>query len=51
MLKPNADKPAAKPGPKPDANDDLKSLPMPEVEKKLRYVAGGPQLRPRRRNG
>ena len=35
MLKPNADKPAAKPGPKPDAKDDLKSLPMPEVEKKL----------------
>ncbi len=31
MLKENADKPAAK----PDANDDLKSLPMPEVEKKL----------------
>ena len=35
MLKPNVDKPAAKPGPKSDANDDLKSLPMPDVEKKL----------------
>ncbi len=35
MLKPNTDKPATKPGPKPDAKDDLKSLPMPEVEKKL----------------
>ncbi|OYV74893.1 MAG: metal-transporting ATPase, partial [Deltaproteobacteria bacterium 21-66-5] len=27
--------PNAKPGPKPDAKDDLKTLPMPEVEKKL----------------
>jgi H+-transporting ATPase len=35
MLKPNSDKPAATPGPKPDAKDDLQSLPMPEVEKKL----------------
>ena len=26
---------AAEPGPKPDAKDDLKSLPMPELEKKL----------------
>ena len=31
MMKPNADKP----GSKPDAKDDLKSLPLPEVEKKL----------------
>ena len=38
MTKPNSDQPkapAAKPGSKPDAKDDLKSLPMPEVEKKL----------------
>ena len=40
-MKPNADQPKApesKPGSKPnapDAKDDLKSLPMPEVEKKL----------------
>jgi H+-transporting ATPase len=35
MLKPNADKPVAMPEPKSDAKDDLQSLPMPEVEKKL----------------
>ena len=37
-MKPNADQPKApesKPGSKPNAKDDLKSLPMPEVEKKL----------------
>jgi H+-transporting ATPase len=34
-MKPNADKPEAKPGSKPEAKDDLKSLPMPEVEKTL----------------
>ena len=37
-MKPNRDKPNApesKPGSKPDADDDLKSLPLPEVEKKL----------------
>jgi H+-transporting ATPase len=37
-MKPNADKPKspeAKPGSKPESKDDLKSLPMPEVEKKL----------------
>ena len=37
-MKPNADQPKApesKPGSKPEAKDDLKSLPMPEVEKKL----------------
>src|SRR5271169_4167979 len=37
-LKPDADQPkgpASKPGTKPDAQDDLKSLPLPEVEKKL----------------
>jgi H+-transporting ATPase len=37
-MKPNADKPEApeaKPGSKPESKDDLKSLPMPEVEKKL----------------
>ena len=45
MMKPNADQPKApdrsriearaKPGSKPDAKDDLKTLPMAEVEKKL----------------
>ena len=38
MTKPNADQlnaPVSKPGGKPVAQDDLKSLPMPEVEKKL----------------
>ncbi len=37
-MKPNTDKPKApeaKPGSKPESKDDLKSLPMPEVEKKL----------------
>ena len=37
-MEPNADQPKAsdsKPGSKPDANDDLKSLPLAEVEKKL----------------
>ena len=37
-MKPTADQPKApeaKPGSKPDAKDDLKTLPMPEVEKKL----------------
>ena len=36
-MKPNTDKPKApeaKPGSKPESKDDLKSLPMPEVEKK-----------------
>jgi H+-transporting ATPase len=31
----HADKLESKPGAKPDANDDLKSVPMPELEKKL----------------
>jgi H+-transporting ATPase len=31
----DADQPKAKPGSKPDAKDDLKSLPLAEVEKKL----------------
>ena len=38
IMKPNADQPNApdaKPGSKPEAKDDLKSLPLPEVEKKL----------------
>jgi H+-transporting ATPase len=35
MVKPNAGKPGAKPGSKPESKDDLKTLPMPEVEKKL----------------
>ena len=37
-MEPKADSPkarASKPGLKPDAKDDLKSLPLPEVEKKL----------------
>ncbi len=37
-MKPHANKPKApesKPGVKPDSQDDLKSLPMPDVEKKL----------------
>ncbi len=37
-MKPNGDQPKApesKPGSKPNAKDDLKSLPLPEVEKKL----------------
>jgi H+-transporting ATPase len=37
-MEPNAEQPKAselKPGSKPDAKDDLKSLPLPEVEKKL----------------
>jgi H+-transporting ATPase len=37
-MEPDADQPKApesKPGSKPNAKDDLKSLPMPEVEKKL----------------
>ena len=37
-LKPDADQPkapASKPGTKPDAKDDFKSLPLAEVEKKL----------------
>ena len=34
-MKPNAGKPEAKPGTKPESKDDLKTLPMPEVEKKL----------------
>ena len=37
-MKPNTDQPKApesKPGSKPEAKDDLKSLPMPELEKKL----------------
>ena len=37
-MKPNSEQPTAsdtKPGPKPGAEDDLKSLPLAEVEKKL----------------
>ena len=41
----------AKLGSKPDAKDDLKSLPMPELQDKVGIVAGRPQLKPRRRNG
>jgi hypothetical protein len=37
-MKPNTDRPdtlESKPGSKPDARDDLKSLPLPDVERKL----------------
>jgi H+-transporting ATPase len=34
-VKPNADKPRKGPQSAPDSKDDLKSLPMPELEKKL----------------
>ena len=34
-MKSNADKPPSEPGSKPESKDDLKSLPLPEVEKKL----------------
>jgi H+-transporting ATPase len=34
-VKSNADKPPSEPGSKPESKDDLKSLPLPEVEKKL----------------
>jgi H+-transporting ATPase len=34
-VKPNADKPEAKPGSEPESKDDLKSLPMPELQAKL----------------
>jgi H+-transporting ATPase len=34
-VKPNAGKPETKPGSKPESKDDLKTLPLPEVEKKL----------------
>jgi H+-transporting ATPase len=34
-VKPNADKPDAKPRSKPEPEDDLKSLPMPELQVKL----------------
>jgi H+-transporting ATPase len=43
-MKPNTDRPKApesKPGSKPVANDDLKSLPMPELEAKLGSSTGG----------
>ncbi len=35
---------------KPTANEDLKSLPLPEVEKKLGYSPDG-LPKPRRQNG
>ena len=43
-MKPNADQPKvskSKPGSVPDAKDDLKSLPLPEVEKKLESSPDG----------
>jgi H+-transporting ATPase len=40
-VKPNKDKPEAKPGFKPQSKDDLKSLPLPEVEKKLESSPDG----------
>jgi H+-transporting ATPase len=44
IMKPNTDQakaPESKPGSNPDAKDDLKSLSMPEVEKKLGYSPDG----------
>ena len=51
-MKPNAVQfkdPESKPGAKPDSKDDLKSLPLPEVEKRL---ASSPRAsaKPRRRS-
>jgi H+-transporting ATPase len=43
-MEPNQDKPKdpnTKPGARPDAKDDLKSMPMPEVEKKLESSPDG----------
>ncbi|MGB7726514.1 MAG: cation-transporting P-type ATPase [Candidatus Acidiferrum sp.] len=43
-MRPNADQPKvskSKPGSVPDAKDDLKSLPLPEVEKKLESSRDG----------
>jgi H+-transporting ATPase len=40
-VKPNADKPEAKPGAKPESKDDLKSLPMQELQKKLGSTPDG----------
>ncbi len=40
-MKPNADKPEAKPGAKPESKDDLKSLPMQELQKKLESTPEG----------
>ncbi|MGO8847698.1 MAG: plasma-membrane proton-efflux P-type ATPase [Methylocella sp.] len=40
-MKPNADKPEAKPGAKPESKDDLKSLPMQELQKKLGSTPDG----------
>ena len=36
-----AEVPHSKPGSRPDANDDLKSLPLAEVEKRLGYSPDG----------
>ncbi len=41
IMKPNADKPEAKPGAKPESKDDLKSLPMQELQKKLGSTPDG----------
>ena len=35
IVKSNPDKPGSEPGPKPESKDDLKSLPLQEVEKQL----------------
>ncbi len=40
-MEPNAGQPELKSGSKPNAKDDLKSLPLPEVEKKLGSSADG----------
>ncbi len=41
MLRPNVDQPEVKPGAKSGANDDLKSLPLAEVEKQLQTSPNG----------
>ena len=48
IMEPNAEQPktpASKPGSKPNGKDDLKSLPMPELQEKLGPSPDGPQSR------
>lgn len=40
IVKPNTDRSEAKPGPMPESKDDLKSLSMQELQKKLELCAG-----------
>ena len=53
-MEPNADEskaPESKPGSKPNAKDDLKSLPMPELQAKLGSSPDGLSQAEARRNG